>query len=78
MIAVTMCIFLFLYGLSQKNKAVEAMNKVAVLEETNNKKKLFGKKVKPEANKYGTLEDDCQIALLIAANNLRFVTAAVI
>ena len=37
MIAITLCIFLFLYGLSQKNKAVEAMTKAAVLEETNSK-----------------------------------------
>ena len=37
MIAVTMCIFLFLYGLSQKNKAMEAMSEVAVLEENNSK-----------------------------------------
>ncbi len=37
MIAITMCVFFFLYGLSQKNKAVEAMSEVAVLEETNSK-----------------------------------------
>ena len=37
MIAITMCIFLFLYGLTQKNKAIEAMSEVAILEETNSK-----------------------------------------
>ena len=36
MIAITMCVFLFLYGLSQKNRAMEAMSEVAVLEEANN------------------------------------------
>lgn len=35
MIAITMCIFFFLYGLSQKNRAIEAISEVAVLEETN-------------------------------------------
>ena len=37
MIAITLCVFLLLYGLSQKNKAKEAMSEVAILEETNNK-----------------------------------------
>ena len=37
MIAITLCVFLFLYGLSQKNKAAEAMSEVAILEETNSK-----------------------------------------
>ena len=41
MIAITLCIFLFLYGLSQKNKAVEAMSKAAILEETNSKLFMF-------------------------------------
>ena len=37
LIVITLCIFLFLYGLSQRNKAIEAMSEVAILEETNSK-----------------------------------------
>ena len=37
MIAITLCIFLFLYGIVQKNKATEAMSEVAILQEANSK-----------------------------------------
>ena len=37
MIAITLCVLFFLYGLSQKNKVQEAMAEVATLEEENSK-----------------------------------------